>query len=99
MGQFDKLRAIIASAEDSIQQEIDRGSGNPWLACFRTVVTTIRLTLEVSRPNNAPAIHGRIDGLLTRVSELQDAQNHNPVAEVKDALLVDLRMLLEGIEE
>jgi hypothetical protein len=96
MRTLNDLRSVIAEVEPAIQRELTNGSGNPWLACFNTRLTTFRSTLELCYDIAEPEpIHNRIDQLRARKNELQQAHGWNPPEDIRTSLLDEFRQLLQ----
>jgi hypothetical protein len=95
MNGLDTVQQIIDRAETSIQEELDSGAGNPWLACFVSVLAMLRSTFEINSDGRTPEPYDtRIRMILSRKEEVQQQYGWDPPREIKQDLLNQLKDLL-----
>lgn len=97
------IREEIENAPEFIQAEIDRGSGNNWLACLVTRLQVVLGNAELAERNSQLSadklqrIEDIIHGINTEITAYQNnlAVADNPPDEVKNGLLAEFSSILE----
>ncbi|MDD3896993.1 MAG: hypothetical protein PHU04_04120 [Candidatus Peribacteraceae bacterium] len=91
-----ETRQAIDNAEQDIQRELTNGSGNPWLACFGSILAHIRSTLEIHYDGDAALpIHARLDEIVTKRNQVKEEYGWDPPQAIQEVLLGDLKRILE----
>jgi len=93
MEGIEEIQWAIDDSDTSIQQELTR-TGNSWLECFGTRLQVILLRVERYGGESAEQIRARLDTLRTKFARMKDDMGGDPSQQIKDALLNDLKNLL-----
>ena len=102
---IEEIHQIIAESPEKIQDEIGRGSGNCWLACFNTRLAILHLHLsrgeETGEINSEQyqAADGKLDALTEKIRGLQNQHGaeEDISDELKDELLLELKAIAENL--
>lgn len=101
LGSKEELRSLIAKAPEQIQQELTGDSGNPWSACFKSVIAGIygRLRLGRSCKFISDAEFERMQTALKQVEdksrEVAKQYNWNPPEDLRQELIKALGSIVD----
>lgn len=101
----EKKDAIKESLTGGIKDEIERGSGNTWLACFASKLTVLGLKLhqllrEGRAKNEAKELKTRVGILIQNHFSIANELNYqDPSEEIKNKLLDELTDLYYEFEQ
>lgn len=97
------IKEDIESAPEKIAQEIERGSGNDWLAALTSRITVARGFAELAEkkgqlsPEKTQQVRDIADAMVMEIGAYRQQKEivDNVPEEVKSALLAELRSILE----
>jgi hypothetical protein len=101
----EKKDAIKESITGGIKNEIERGSGNTWLACFATRLTVLGLRLQPllrdeRQKDEAKKLKTQVNILAQKQFGIATELNYkDPTEEIKNKLLEELTELFYQFEQ